>query len=195
MSQSHRISQWIWPSFPEGVVGIIGTVPRSHWVIWPSKSNPEYWLPSREVMATIFTVFDVTWLEVEPTTYQHPHFIDTQEKNSLQWLSSSTACLHLWTLMWSPSSGECMWRKHGSPLISVFMAWQVLFPCPISFLIQHLRPSSSVARQHLAWWLTWGCQTRQGQRRLCTNLLTHADSPEVWPTCRVDSWAIPTNRW
>lgn len=60
------------PSSPDGQWATVGSsvaVPGNHWLIAPS-SKPEYWMPSREAMGAILTVFGVTQLGIEPIIYQ-----------------------------------------------------------------------------------------------------------------------------
>lgn len=58
------------PSSPEGTEGSSGQATTTHWVIKPSKSNPEYWWPNRNG-GPLSHFFSMTRQGIEPTTYQH----------------------------------------------------------------------------------------------------------------------------
>lgn len=77
-------------------------MPRNHWVIQPPpNSNPKYWLPSREVMGTILTVFGMTQPGIRhnlPVTGQ-PLDHDSTESICLEFVSLAYSLLYFTELI------------------------------------------------------------------------------------------------
>lgn len=79
-----NVSSAFCPSSPDGVVGSCGATARTHWVISPSKSNPEYSEPSGEAMGPVLQSLVWPWTEIKPATCQSQEQHSTTR--SLSWL-------------------------------------------------------------------------------------------------------------
>lgn len=119
----------IWPIIPWGSGG--------------PNSNLEYWVLSREGMGTTLTIFRMTQLGIEPTTYEYQGEHYQSKNDNYRHQTKSSKCTHANSPSYSSSSSS--WSSQSRLALTALLTqpwfhWRQppsCVPVPATFIIDH----------------------------------------------------------